>query len=91
MISRATVLENLAVLRWFPSTNVDRRLSEAHQNEFERLQLLDELTLNLKHVNIDQLHIALQWLHYLNLEYMLLYIYIQVHTIQGARSARRAI
>jgi ATP-dependent exoDNAse (exonuclease V) alpha subunit len=24
MISRATALENLAVLRWFPSTNVDR-------------------------------------------------------------------
>jgi ATP-dependent DNA helicase PIF1 len=44
MISRATALENLAVLRWFPSTNVDRRLSEAYRNEFERLQLLDERT-----------------------------------------------
>ena len=44
MISRAVSLENLAVIRWFPSTNLDRRLSQAYRNEFERIRLLDEKT-----------------------------------------------
>lgn len=44
MISRAISLNNLAVLRWFPSGNVDRRLSPEYRNEFERLRLLDERT-----------------------------------------------
>ncbi len=44
MISRAVSLQNLAVTRWFPSTNVNRCLSQAYRNEFDRLQNLDEET-----------------------------------------------
>jgi len=44
MISRAISLNNLAVICWFPSTNVNRRLSQAYRNEFNRLQKLDEET-----------------------------------------------
>jgi hypothetical protein len=44
MISRAVSLNNLAVIRWFPSTNVNRRLSQVYRNEFDRLQKLDKET-----------------------------------------------
>ena len=44
MISRAVSLENLAVMRWFPSTNLDQRLSPAYWKEFDRLKTLDEWT-----------------------------------------------
>jgi|SRR5882762_3024446 len=46
MISWAISLENLAVIRWFPPTNVDQRLSPEYRNEFERLRVLDEHTKN---------------------------------------------
>ena len=44
MILRAVSLNNLAVIRWFPSTNVNRCLSQVYRNEFDRLQKLDEET-----------------------------------------------
>jgi hypothetical protein len=44
MISRAISLENLAIMCWFPSTNLHWRLSPAYRNEFERLEKLDERT-----------------------------------------------
>jgi len=44
MISRAVSLENLAVLRWFPATYLNCRLSEAYRNEFDRLKMLDACT-----------------------------------------------
>jgi hypothetical protein len=34
MISRGTALENLAILHWFPSTNINHHLSEVYRNEF---------------------------------------------------------
>jgi hypothetical protein len=34
----------LAVLRWFPSTQVEKCLSPAFRNEFQRLEQLDEIT-----------------------------------------------
>jgi hypothetical protein len=42
MISRAVCLKNLAVTRWFSSMNVNRCLSQAYRNEFDRLHNLDE-------------------------------------------------
>jgi hypothetical protein len=45
MILRAIFLENLAIMRWFPSTNLDRRLSPEYRNEFKRLEKLDERTM----------------------------------------------
>ena len=42
MISRAVSLKNLAVTRWFSSMNVNRCLSQAYRNEFDRLHNLDE-------------------------------------------------
>ena len=45
MILRAISLENLAIMRWFPSTNLDRRLSPAYRNEFKHLEKLDERTM----------------------------------------------
>ena len=44
MISRAISLENLAIMCWFPSTNLDRRLSPDYRNKFECLEKLDERT-----------------------------------------------
>jgi hypothetical protein len=46
MILRAVSLDNLAVMRWFSSGNVDRRPSPKYINEFEHLRLLDERTTN---------------------------------------------
>jgi hypothetical protein len=42
MISCAVVLDNLVITCWFPSTNVNRRLSQAYRNEFDRLEKLDQ-------------------------------------------------
>lgn len=44
MISRAVSLDNLAILRWFPSMNLDQHLSQVYRDEFERLELLDNRT-----------------------------------------------
>jgi membrane protein involved in colicin uptake len=44
MISRAVVLDKLAITRWFPSINVNRQLSQAYRNEFDRLEKLDQQT-----------------------------------------------
>ena len=44
MISRAISLENLTIMCWFPSTNLDQRLSPIYRNEFECLEKLDERT-----------------------------------------------
>jgi ATP-dependent DNA helicase PIF1 len=44
MVSRAISLNNLAILRWFPSTHVEKRLSPSFRNEFQRLDQLDETT-----------------------------------------------
>jgi ATP-dependent DNA helicase PIF1 len=44
MISRAVSLDNLAILCWFPSTNLNRHLSQAYRDEFKRLELLDNRT-----------------------------------------------
>jgi len=44
MISRAVALDKLAITRWFPSTNVNRQLSQAYRNEFDRLEKLDRQT-----------------------------------------------
>jgi hypothetical protein len=44
MISRAISLENLAIMCWFPSTNLDRRLSPAYRSEFGHLKKLGERT-----------------------------------------------
>ena len=44
MISRAVSLENLAVMHWFPSNNLDQRLSPTSRKEFNRLKTLDERT-----------------------------------------------
>jgi hypothetical protein len=35
-------LNNLAVTHWFLSTNVNRHLSKAYRNEFNKLKNLDE-------------------------------------------------
>src|SRR6202167_733519 len=45
MISRAISLENLAIMWWFPSTNLDWRLSPMYRNKFEHLEKLDERTM----------------------------------------------
>ena len=37
MISRVVSSDNLAVMRWFPSGNVDHRLSPEYRNEFESI------------------------------------------------------
>jgi hypothetical protein len=44
MISRAVSQENLAMMHWFPSNNLDQRLSPTYQKEFDRLKTLDERT-----------------------------------------------
>ena len=44
MILQAVSLGNLAVMRWFPSRNVDCRLSPEYRNEFKHLRLLDKWT-----------------------------------------------
>jgi hypothetical protein len=46
MISQAISLENLTILRWFPLTNVDCRLSPEYRNKFKRLRVLYERTKN---------------------------------------------
>ena len=40
MISQAVSSDNLAVMRWFPSGNVDRRLSPEYRNEFKSITFL---------------------------------------------------
>jgi ATP-dependent exoDNAse (exonuclease V) alpha subunit len=44
MLSRATSLQNLAVIRWFSPAIISKRLSAEFRSEFERLQLLDMQT-----------------------------------------------
>ena len=44
MISCTMMLDNLAITCWFPSTNVNRQLSQAYRNEFDRLEKLDQQT-----------------------------------------------
>ena len=41
MISHAVCLNNLAIMHWFFSNNVDRRLSEEYREEFDCLKKLD--------------------------------------------------
>ena len=44
IISRAVSLENLAVICWFPSNNLDQKLSPIYRKKFDRLKTLDERT-----------------------------------------------
>ena len=44
MISRTVSLENLAMMHWFPSNNLDWRLLLAYRKEFDMLKMLDEQT-----------------------------------------------
>lgn len=46
MISRATSLKSLAILRNFEAKKVNTRLSEDFRKEFARLDVLDTLTAN---------------------------------------------
>ena len=46
MILQAVSLDNLDVMRWFSSGNVDCRLSPEYRNEFECLRLLDEQSMD---------------------------------------------
>lgn len=46
MLSRVKSLKGLAVLRWFPQDKLYGRLSQDLRNEFARLEVLNETTLN---------------------------------------------
>ena len=81
MISRAVSLNNLAVTCWFPSTNVNRRLSQAYRNEFDRLNILDEKT----RLDFCKRKWRLRKMRALQLPY------IMGKIGRGARSARRAL
>jgi hypothetical protein len=77
MISRVVSLENLGVLRWFPPTNLNCRLSQAYINEFERLKVLDE------HMTAKYKVRKWKGIPYhppQNIEMMLLYMYRQIES-----------
>ena len=44
MLSRATSLKGIAIMRWFNPSKINRSLSQQFRDEFARLKQLDEIT-----------------------------------------------
>jgi hypothetical protein len=47
MLSRATSLKGVAIMRWFDPSRIYKPLSQQFRNEFSRLNNLDEVTKSL--------------------------------------------
>jgi hypothetical protein len=44
MLSRASSLKGIAIMRWFDPYKIQRQLPQQFRNEFERLKNLDDVT-----------------------------------------------